>query len=249
MHRGAAHGYILTLPFNYSTIQQGIGRLARIGQRRPVKWTILVVRNRYSMYRESAMTHKLVSEYDTRINLGRICNFVKGESRQLLIYEAVRVAFGQTTNKYLWGILEPREIGSFSCSSMVWLAQVYSRVAHLLLHRCGHWTPSEREGVEWMIPRVPYYIMPELYPEAPGSDLDRLERFIMNEWGKERTRRQAEEMEREEWRKEPVGATETYYSEGSEASDWEEWEESEDEYGDDGEDGVGVADDVDDIAI
>lgn len=100
-----------------------------------------------------------------------------------------------------------------------------------------------------MIPRVPYYIMPELYPEAPGSDLDRLERFIMNEWGKERTRRQAEEMEREEWRKEPVGATETYYSEGSEASDWEEWEESEDEYGDDGEDGVGVADDVDDIAI
>ena len=135
MHRRASHGYI--------------GRPARIGQHRPERWTIFVVRNGFSTYRESAMTHRL----------------------QLLIYEAVRVTSGQITNKYIWEVFEPHVINRFSSRNMVWLAHVYSRIAHLLLRRCR---PQRRE-VEWMISWVPYYIVPKLYMRAVGPGLDRLE--------------------------------------------------------------------------
>lgn len=113
VHKAANNGYVVQLPHNLNTVNQGLGRLTRIGQTRDVHWTILTTIGTYDAYHEARVTENMVSEVSATINLGRARRHIHGTTLDLVAYEAIRAMYGQPFNRFVWKAVKCEDVTAF----------------------------------------------------------------------------------------------------------------------------------------
>lgn len=134
------------------------------------------------------MTHKIAREYGTRTNLSKAWS-LRRNTRVLVMYEIVRIVFGQNVNKYFWKAVDVERIEGFSSQDNMWVAQVYSRLAQIALLWCPDGPRELQDGVEWLTKELAFHVFPSLHPFATDPSLEPLAALVVELWDDEQIRR------------------------------------------------------------
>lgn len=97
LQHACSKGIICQFHWNVSTMLQGIGRIARIGQKHPVDFRIIKTPRSFMEFQEQRFTRKWVRQV---LAESRIPASVKGEARTMVAYEICREIFGQRFNRF-----------------------------------------------------------------------------------------------------------------------------------------------------
>lgn len=111
--------------WNANMVDQVLGRLIRIGQKRFVEWHLYTVEGTIYEKYERIIWRKHSRQMAAERN---IPPQIKGELGIVLMYEFIRVLYNQPFNRYLWEVIDP-DIPSYDSQYLRRAADKISRIA------------------------------------------------------------------------------------------------------------------------
>lgn len=141
-HRMCHRGILLEMPQNLNTQLQVFGRLWRIGQQHKVVWKVLLSRHTWDFKAELGNLSKFAKSLAAE---GRIDDRVRGELREIVAFEIMRLVLGQPYSRYA---LKTKRLRAYHSEDVVMECRFYSAVGQLLLTRPDAAAMVEEHGLE-----------------------------------------------------------------------------------------------------
>ena len=145
VHKAANHVYIVEFPYNWNSVNQAIGRLTRLGQTRNVGCTIFTTTGTYSVHQDATITHKYAGEISATINLGALREHLHMTTLEVVVYELIRVKYGQPFNRFVWKAIKCNSIRDYNLPRVRSLGKFFSKAANLAIQQCRSWTNEQKD--------------------------------------------------------------------------------------------------------
>ncbi|KAK1517221.1 uncharacterized protein CCOS01_12770 [Colletotrichum costaricense] len=121
-------GIFVSINWSWAYHEQGGGRLIRLGQKFPVTWHLLKIKNSYYDYMERNLTNKWSHEL---IGAANIPGHIQGSIRYAVVFEMVRNHIRQPFNRFAWcdGHFKPNELRRYHAPIIVQRGHAYTYLA------------------------------------------------------------------------------------------------------------------------
>ena len=131
LHRACHRGIILQLPSSWDKMDQGFGRLERVGQKNSVRWNIIVPDPTFYAWQESRLCKKGATKLATQVELHPA---LPAHLKEVILYELMREKYGMAWSRYAWVAEKPVSCSDYFDAKCEAVGRHYSLLAMLLLH-------------------------------------------------------------------------------------------------------------------
>lgn len=128
-HVCCSKGIVLGWPWSANLLNQLLGRLSRIGQKRFVTWVVFCVMGTIHEKHEMIIWPKYVRQLAAE---SKVPEDIWGEFGIIVMYELVRVMFNQLFSRYLFEVID-FDVGIFMDQKARQLCETVSKLARLVL--------------------------------------------------------------------------------------------------------------------